>query len=43
MRPWYFDWLQFWDLGSFAESELKNPAPLQKCPFFFLFEEAGLA
>ena len=41
-RPHYFDWLQFWDNGKFDESPLKNPAPRQKCPFSFLFEEAGL-
>lgn len=42
-RPHYFNWLQFWDNGKFDESPLPNPAPIQKCPFFFLFEEAGLA
>ena len=42
VRPHYFDWLQFWDLGQFFDTELLNPAPQQKCPFFFLFEGAGL-
>lgn len=37
-RPHYFDWLQFWDGGRFSETELANPAPGQRCPFFFLFE-----
>ena len=41
-RPHYFDWLQFWNKGKFSETELANPAPQQKCPFFFLFEKAGL-
>ena len=41
-RPAYFDWLQFWTNGRFTESPLKNPAPMQHCPFMFLFEEAGL-
>lgn len=42
-RPHYFEWLQFWDNGKFSETPLPYPAPIQKCPFFFLFEEAGLA
>jgi len=41
-RPHYFDWLQFWGEGQFFETPLVNPAPGVKCPFFFLFEEAGL-
>ena len=42
-RPHYGKWLQRWDNGKYSTSALKSPAPLQKCPFFFLFEEAGLA
>ena len=42
VRPHYFDWLQFWDGGRFTETKLANPAPAQRCPFFFLFENAGL-
>ena len=42
-RPHYFEWLQFWDNGKFSETPLVNPAPQQRCPFFFLFEQAGLA
>ena len=41
-RPHYFDWLQFWPEGNFKETPLMNPAPGQKCPFFYLFEKAGL-
>ena len=41
-RPHYFEWLQFWDNGKFAETPLRDPAPTQKCPFLFLFENAGL-
>lgn len=41
-RPHYFDWLQFWDAGKFSETSLRVPPPTQKCPFIFLFEEAGL-
>ena len=41
-RPHYFDMLQFWPNGLFHETPLQNPAPMQKCPFFFLFEKAGL-
>lgn len=41
-RPHYFDWLQFWDNGKFSETSLINPGPSQKCPFIFLFEEAGI-
>jgi len=41
-RPHYFDWLQFWTGGLFNETPLINPAPDVKCPFFFLFEKAGL-
>ena len=41
-RPHYFDWLQFWDNGQFKTSPLVNPAPGVKCPFFYLFEKAGL-
>lgn len=41
-RPHYFDWLQFWDNGKFTESPLRDPAPTQKCPFMFLWEQAGL-
>ena len=37
VRPHYFDWLQFWDNGKHNDSPLQNPAPSQKCPFFFLF------
>lgn len=40
VRPHYFDWLQFWDLGKFSETPLINPVPMVKCPFFFLFENA---
>lgn len=42
VRPHYFEWLEFWDNGKFTETPLKDPAPIQKCPFMFLFEEAGL-
>lgn len=43
-RPHYFEWLQFWwPQGKFSSTPLKFPAPTQKCPFFFLFEEAGFA
>jgi len=42
-RPHYSKWLQTWKLGKYTTSGLKDPAPKQKCPFFFLFEEAGLA
>jgi hypothetical protein len=42
LRPHYFDWLQFWPLGRFTEQPLQNPAPMQTCPFMFLFEQAGL-
>ena len=38
VRPHYFDWLQFWDGGRFSETKLANPAPGQRCPFFYLFE-----
>ena len=41
-RPHYFDWLEFWDNGQFKTSPLVNPAPDIKCPFFYLFEKAGL-
>lgn len=41
-RPHYFDWLQFWGEGKFSETPLIDPAPGVKCPFFFLFEQAGL-
>jgi len=41
-RPHYFDWLQFWPEGKFTETSLINPAPMQRCPFFFLFDNAGL-
>lgn len=41
-RPHYFEWLDFWHNGRFTESELKNPAPMQKCPFMFLWEHAGV-
>ena len=41
-RPHYYEWIQFWDAGTFTEEPLRNPAPTQKCPFIFLFEEAGL-
>lgn len=41
-RPYYHEWLQFWDGGLYSETPLKDPAPTQKCPFIFLFEEAGL-
>lgn len=41
-RPHYFDWLQFWDNGKFTETPLINPAPQQRCPFFFLFSGIGL-
>ena len=43
IRPHYFDWVEFWELGKFNETPLKNPAPKQRCPFFFLFEQAGIA
>ena len=42
VRPHYFDLLEFWDLGKFDDTPLVNPAPDVKCPFFFLFEKAGL-
>ena len=42
-RPQYAHWLQHWEGGKFSLTHLKEPAPVQKCPFFFLFEEAGLA
>lgn len=42
-RPHYAKWLQYWEGGKFSSTHLKSPAPKQKCPFFFLFEEAGLA
>ena len=42
VRPHYFDWLEFWDNGKFSETPLKNPAPMQRCPFMFLFENAGI-
>lgn len=42
VRPEYFDWLQFWDNGKFHETSLINPAPAMRCPFFYLFEKAGL-
>lgn len=42
VRPHYFEWLQFWGNGKFGETALANPAPMQRCPFFFLFEQAGL-
>lgn len=42
-RPHYFEWLQFWDNGKFDETPLKEPAPMQRCPFFYLFEQAGIA
>lgn len=41
-RPHYFDWLQFWPEGKFNDTPLMDPAPGQKCPFFYLFEKAGL-
>jgi hypothetical protein len=41
-RPWYFDWLEFWDNGRFTESKLHAPAPMQKCPFMFLWHDAGM-
>jgi len=41
-RPHYFEWLQFWTNGRFTESKLINPAPMQRCPFMFLWEEAGV-
>ena len=41
-RPHYFDWLQFWPLGKFNETPLVDPATPVKCPFFFLFDKAGL-
>ena len=41
-RPHYFEWLEFWDNGKHDETPLKNPAPMQKCPFMFLFHNAGL-
>ena len=41
-RPHYFDMLQFWPNGKFHETNLQNPAPMQKCPFHFLFEKVGL-
>ena len=42
-RPHYFEWLQFWDEGTLPETGINNPAPMQKCPFFFLFEKVGRA
>ena len=41
-RPHYFDWLQFWPNGKFNEMPIQDPAPMQKCPFHYLFEKAGL-
>ena len=41
-RPHYFEWLQFFDGGRMTETPLIDPAPRQKCPFMFLFEEAGI-
>ena len=41
-RPHYFEWLEFWDNGKFDEAGMKNPAPPQRCPFMFLFEQAGV-
>jgi len=41
-RPYYKDALQFWNGGKFSTCGLTSPAPLQKCPFGFLFEEAGI-
>ena len=41
-RPHYFDWLEFWTNGRFTESPIKNPAPMQVCPFMYLFEQANL-
>jgi len=42
LREFYSDWLQEWQFGKFNEKEIKNPAPDVHCPFFFLFEKAGL-
>ena len=42
-RPHYADWVQKFETGKYSSTPLMNPAPLQKCPFYFLFEEAGLA
>lgn len=42
-RPHYGKWLKKWEHGRYDTSPLRDPAPKQKCPFFFLFEEAGLA
>lgn len=42
LRPHYFEWLEFWDNGKHDEDPMTNPAPMQRCPFMFLFEEAGL-
>jgi len=41
-RPHYFDWLQFWPNGKINETPVQDPAPMQKCPFHYLFERAGL-
>ena len=41
-RPHYFEWLEFWDKGNNKETPLIDPAPMQRCPFFFLFENLGL-
>ena len=38
VRPYYFEWLQFWDGGRYSETPLADPAPTQVCPFLFLFE-----
>jgi len=38
LRPWYFDWLQFWTEGKFSETPLINPPPQVTCPFSFLFD-----
>jgi len=42
VRPHYFDWMQFWDEGKFAETPLIDPAPPVKCPFVYLFYKNGL-
>jgi len=41
-RPHYFNDLEFWDLGLFSETPLSSPAPMQLCPFIFLWENAKL-
>jgi len=41
-RPEWADAVQPWKEGKFSEQALQDPAPRQRCPFSYLFEEAGL-